>query len=190
MLGLMKNFFKRYMPTREQLSKNRLLTVLGDSLFKAVLWHPHRRSVQRAVAIGLFWTMPPIPLQMLVASFFCIRFKANLPLALALVWTTNPVTLAPITLVQYHIGAWLLGYSDEKAGMLAEMMADASIFSAIVSIASEVALLVLPVFLGAIFMGSILATIGYFLAAYIWRWRVGRRWQARVQKRLVLSTGS
>lgn len=178
------------MPSPEKLRDNRFLAVLGERLFSSSLWRPHRRAVQRSVALGLFWTMPPIPLQMLIVAFFCIRFKANIPISLALVWTTNPITLAPITLLQYHIGAWLLGYSDEKAGMLAEMMTEASIFASLVAIASEVALLVLPVVLGAIFMGIFLAIIGYILTDFIWRWRVSTIWRRRTQKRMARTSDS
>ena len=179
---LMKNLLKRYRLSPEKLRENRLLKVLGQRLFNTQLWRPRRRSAQRGAAIGLFWTMPPIPLQMLVTAFFCIRFKAHLPIALGLVWVTNPITLVPITLLQYRIGSYLLGFDTQQEQQLEDAMMDTSFFTTLFTIVSEAAALVLPVFCGALVLGTLLAIAGYTLTGAIWRWRLSRRWRARASR--------
>ena len=58
------------------------------------LWGFKRTSVARGCAIGLFCCMIPMPLQMLLAAAIALVWKANIPLSVALVWVSNPLTMA------------------------------------------------------------------------------------------------
>jgi uncharacterized protein (DUF2062 family) len=46
--------------------------------------------------VGLFCAFIPVPFQMLLAAPSAIIFSANLPVSIALVWITNPITMPPI----------------------------------------------------------------------------------------------
>lgn len=65
-------------------------------------------AVRRGLAVGLFWAMAPMPFQMAPATLFCWLARGNLPLALVCVWISNPLTYAPIFLVEFQVGKWLL----------------------------------------------------------------------------------
>ena len=65
-------------------------------------------AVRRGLAVGLFWAMIPMPLQMAPAALFCWLARGNLPLALVCVWISNPLTYAPIFLLEFQVGKWLL----------------------------------------------------------------------------------
>jgi len=72
------------------------------------LWIPCRDTVANGVTIGVFFSMLILmPFQMLAAALVAMRARANIPLAMAFCWISNPVTFAPLLWVQYRIGDWM-----------------------------------------------------------------------------------
>lgn len=167
-----RRFFKRYMPHPDRI-KGSSLRFLGKLIHEPNLWHLNRHSVSRAMAIGLFWAMIPMPMQMLAAALCALPARANLPTAAGLVWITNPLTMPVIFYFNYRVGAALLG--TPAFGMPPEM-----------SLAWVGRLLQTqwqPLLLGSIVVGIVLAILGYCLTLLYWRWWVGRSWRHRQQKR-------
>jgi len=76
-------------------------------LFDRCLWVPCRATVAIAMSIGLFFSMMPIPFQMLPAAILAMRFRANVPFAMAACWVSNPLTNLPIWLAQFRLGQWM-----------------------------------------------------------------------------------
>lgn len=76
-------------------------------LFHRSLWIPCSTTVSTALSIGLFFSMLPIPFQMFPAALVAMRFRANIPFAMAACWITNPFTQVPIILSQFRLGHWL-----------------------------------------------------------------------------------
>jgi len=103
-----KKFLLRYLPTPHLIRENPALRPLSRWLHEPDLWHLHRRSVAGATFIGVFCAFLPIPFQMLLAAFLAIVSRCNLPISVALVWITNPITMTPIFYFAYRLGAWLL----------------------------------------------------------------------------------
>jgi uncharacterized protein (DUF2062 family) len=168
-----KNFIKKYLPDPEKLKQSKALHFLGDVLHDPNLWHLNRRSVIRAFAIGLFWGCIPMPLQMGMAAIFAIKLNANLPLSVATVWFSNPVTMPPIFYFEYLVGAWLLSIParpfeyELSFAWLAEKLYEIG----------------LPLYIGSVFCGIILALIGYFGVNALWRQNVKARWKKRQETR-------
>ena len=104
-----RHLIKRYTPDPVELKKHKVLRHLGVLLHDENLWHLNRRSVSGGVAAGLFWAMIPIPVQMVIAALSAILFRINLPISVALVWLTNPLTIPPVFYTNYLVGTWLLG---------------------------------------------------------------------------------
>ncbi|MFO7955526.1 MAG: DUF2062 domain-containing protein [Candidatus Brocadiia bacterium] len=83
--------------------------VLGEHIFGARLWGPHRRAVANGLALGLFIAFTPtIPFQMLLAVAGAVVLKVNLPAAVVGVWVTNPFTAVPIYLTANRLGKHIL----------------------------------------------------------------------------------
>lgn len=105
----MKQRLKRLIPKRETILNHKKLQWLNKHLHNDNLWHYNRSSVATAFAVGLFSAFVPVPFQMILAVIGSIWFSANIPIAVALVWITNPLTMPPIYYAIYKFGAWILG---------------------------------------------------------------------------------
>ena len=88
-----KKIIKRMMPDHQTIKENKYLKIFGNLLHNANLWHLNRHSVAKAFAVGLFFAFIPVPFQMVLAAGLAIIVHANLPLSIALVWITNPLTM-------------------------------------------------------------------------------------------------
>ncbi|MGJ8695630.1 MAG: DUF2062 domain-containing protein [Verrucomicrobiaceae bacterium] len=90
-----------------QLRQRKWLQKLIHPMFDRELWHPCRDTVSSGLSIGLFVSMLPMPGQMIVAAFGAVKLRANIPLAIATCWVTNPFTQVPIMLFQERFGDFL-----------------------------------------------------------------------------------
>lgn len=72
------------------------------------LWIPCRHTVASGLAIGLFFSVIPIPFQMIPATVLAIRAKSNVPFAIAATWVSNPVTTPFILWAQMRLGDWMI----------------------------------------------------------------------------------
>ncbi|MEO0017807.1 MAG: hypothetical protein RLZZ522_1090 [Verrucomicrobiota bacterium] len=80
---------------------------LSAPLFRRTLWQPCRDSVASGLAAGLFFAVMPMPFQTVPAVLFAMRFRGNVPIAMAACWLTNPFTQVPVTWFQFRLGEWL-----------------------------------------------------------------------------------
>ncbi len=164
-----RRLFKRYMPHPDRIKDNKSLRFLGGLIHDPNLWHLNRHSVARAMAIGLFWAMIPMPMQMLAAAALAIPLRANLPISVGLVWLTNPITMPPIFYTTYKLGAWLM---DMPAVTMPDELSMAWV-------AAELAVLWKPLYLGSLVAGLGLSLLGYATTTFYWRWWVQHSWQKR-----------
>lgn len=168
-----KDLLKKYLPTPESIRNNKSLKFLGDVVHEPNLWHMNRHSVTKAIAIGLFWGCIPMPFQMVAAAFFAIWLNANLPLSLATVWFSNPITMPAIFYFEYLIGAAVLGMPS--LGFEYELTWE--------WLSERIYSVGVPLYLGSIICGIILAVAGYFGVAWLWQRSVRKRWAERVALR-------
>ncbi|MGB5736759.1 MAG: DUF2062 domain-containing protein [Thiohalocapsa sp.] len=105
----MKRWLKGIMPDPREILDSKYLRVFGTLLQDPNLWHLNRRSASGAFAVGLFvMYLPPLG-QMFLAAAAAIKLRVNLPIAVSLVWVSNPLTIPPMFYLAYAIGAGLLG---------------------------------------------------------------------------------
>ena len=133
------------------------------------LLHLNRHSVSLAVFIGIFCAFVPIPIQTLMVIAMCFWQGANLPLAMVIIWMSNPLTIPPMFYLTYKLGSYILGTTlgDFSVTLSWEWFSQ---------LGSEI---LLPLFVGSILAGTVLASIGYFFVLFLWRWKVIKDWEHR-----------
>lgn len=97
------------MPTRTELESHKWLRFLHRHMHHEFLWRFDQKGMAKAAMIGLFMCMMPMPFQMIPAAVLALFLRANLIIAVALVWVSNPVTMLPMLYGAYLFGCWLLG---------------------------------------------------------------------------------
>ncbi|PZU61116.1 MAG: DUF2062 domain-containing protein [Sphingobium sp.] len=165
-------------PTRESLENNRVLAPVAHRVLEPSLWRFTRRSVPRGVALGLFvGIFLLIPgLQIAGAALLALTFRANIPVAAAMTFLSNPATTPFILWASVYIGNITLGRSADLSGLMALIHNGAGLRQWSAWLFSEAA----PAMLFGLFIISFVsALVGYFLAIWFWRVRMGRKWQAR-----------
>ncbi len=168
-----RRILKRYSPSPKTIRENRILSVLGDDLHKPSLWILNRSSVARAFAIGLFCAWIPFPLQTVLAALLAIYYRANLPLSVALVFITNPITIPPMFYFAYKLGSVMLGMELHAVEMDLSWYWFTSILGQIWQ----------PLLFGCLILAIVSSAVGYFTINTIWRQGVRTRWKERVERR-------
>ncbi len=69
----------------------------------------NRKSISRGILIGLFWGFIPMPMQMLAVLAVTPFIKFNVPIAISMVWLSNPITMPFMYYMEYQTGNFLLG---------------------------------------------------------------------------------
>ncbi|QIK38060.1 DUF2062 domain-containing protein [Caldichromatium japonicum] len=166
----MRKWLKQWTPTPAQIHGNRFLRIFGGLLHDPNLWHLNRRSVANAVAVGLFvMYLPPIG-HTPIAAALAIWLRINLPIAVALVWISNPLTMPPMYYLAYLIGCWTLGLQSQ--GFDPGFWLDWHHWLEILE----------PMLVGCLICSTLCALAGYTAVRLLWRYWVVlqfRRRQAR-----------
>jgi uncharacterized protein (DUF2062 family) len=173
--------YRRYLPTREKLREFRSLKFLGEMIFEPNLWHFNRHSVSFAFLVGIFCCFLPIPFQMVPCVLLCVWIRCNVPLSIALVWISNPVTMPPMFYSTYKLGTWMLG----RESQVSRVNLSWEWLSAQFTVVWE------PLLLGSLLTGITLGSLAFVIVRIYWRWRVARHWSMRrFRRRLAQSIHS
>ena len=138
-----------------------------------MVWHLNRRSVAGGVAVGLFISWVPIPLQMLLAAVIAAVLRVHVPVSVVMVWFTNPLTFAPLLYAAWRSGSMILGKP-----VLAEPLTF-SPDSILVSAGQAWPMLLT----GMLFCASVSAVFGFGATLLVWRIHAIRRWKNRRLRR-------
>ena len=169
----------RHIPRRETIHEHRLLRPFAKPLSNPALWRMTRRSVPRAVALGLGIGIIIPFMHTVIAAILAIPLRANVAITAALTLLVNPLTYAPIYYGCYLVGSWELHHdsgvidpraAEQVSGELGRIMF--WLHHASGSIA-----------LGILTVAAAAAAIGYVLSAVLWRWWLGSKWRQRRQAR-------
>lgn len=168
-----KKFIQRYLPDPRKLQKGKFLRIFGRLSQNTNLWHLNRRSASGAFAVGLFVAFLPLPAHMLIAASFAILLRVNLPLSVALVWITNPITITPVMYASYKMGSILLHHPPQPFHFEWSFEWLRAGFATVLP----------PILVGSIFFGTIAAVLGYITVRTLWRQAVRTAWRKRGEER-------
>jgi uncharacterized protein len=176
----LSDLIRKHMPTREQMAGNRFIRPFAHRVLRSELWRFTRRSVPRGVALGLLVGIIIPFAQILFAALLSAPIRANVPLAAATTFVTNPFTTPALWVAAYWVGSWLL-------------RVDAATIVAPVNTAIERTELqqflewltgaTMVTAFGLIVIAVVSASISYLLSVWVWRVIIARKWARRKARR-------
>ncbi|QIB67361.1 DUF2062 domain-containing protein [Kineobactrum salinum] len=164
---------KQWLPSPARIREFPCLHMLGDWIYQSNLWHLNRYSASMAFFTGLFVAFLPLPGQMVIAAVTAVLLRCNLPLSVALVWISNPVTMPAIFYMAYRVGALLI---DVPVQVMEFELSCAWL-------RARLDLIWRPLLVGSLLCGVLFGSLGYFVVNLLWRWRVSRQWHKRQRRR-------
>ena len=117
----------------------------------------------------MFCAFVPVPGQTVLAIAGSIVIGCNLPVALCTVMITNPLTVAPLFIAAYKLGAWL--WNAPPTTIEFELSLN--------WLRTEFAAIWEPFVLGCFALGASTAAIGHGAVRLIWRIHVVTSWRER-----------
>ena len=169
---------REHSPTREQLARNRFIRPFAGRVLASELWRFTRRSVPRGAALGMvvgIFVMIP-GLQIAVAALLALPFRANIPVAAAATFTSNPLTTPFILLAAVMVGNNVFGLTADPQHFRFLVESGAGIEQWSSWLASDAA----PAMLGGLAIIALTsAVIVYVVADWFWRYRIARKWRRR-----------
>jgi len=130
-------FIKKYKIPREYLSVN-------------------RKSITRGLLVGIFWGFIPMPMQMLAVVFTTPFFRFNVPIALTMVWLSNPLTMPIMYYMEYITGTFILSMEQLHVEM------------SIPWFKTHLDDIFIPLYVGTFFYAIIISSLIYFLTNWLW----------------------
>jgi hypothetical protein len=178
MVRFWQRFFRENAPSREQMLASRWLKPFGQRIAHSELWRFTRRSVPRAVFAGLFigiFLMVP-GLQIVGAALLAMPMRANIPIAAAMTFLSNPLTTPFFLYAAIDVGG-RIGFKTDLASFVA--LRGESVSQWLQWLWSDAA----PALVAGLFLiGLGVALIGYIVSLVVWRWWVGRKWRQRIAR--------
>lgn len=177
MVERISRWLEKNAPKREELAQNRLMKPFASRVLRSDLWRFTRRSVPRGVGIGLlvgiFLMIPG--LQIIGAALLSVPFRANIPIAAAMTFLSNPATTPFILMCSIMIGDYL-GFHADLATFYSLYDRGASIGDWFAWLASDAA----PALISGLLVISVGAgLVGYIISGFVWRWWQMRKWRRR-----------
>lgn len=177
MVERLTRWLRHNAPKREDLAEHRMMRPFASRILRSDLWRFTRRSVPRGIAVGLavgiFLMIPG--LQIVGAALLAVPFRANIPLAAAMTFLSNPATTPFILIASLFVGNTLGFHADLNAFYaLYERGARGSEWLAWVASDAAPALIS-----GLLVIAAVAAGVGYLISGVVWRWWTGRKWKRR-----------
>ncbi|WP_047198274.1 DUF2062 domain-containing protein [Caldimonas brevitalea] len=171
MKALLARRLRNQLPQREELARSRWLRPVATHVLAPELWRMRGESVARGVAVGMFWAFIVPVAQILFATVHCVWWRANIPVAAAITFITNPLTVGGWLWLAYQVGSVLVQapppqLPGDGAGVIELLQA-----------------IGLPAAVGMGLFATVGAAVGYVGVKMVWRFRLSRRLKARAQQR-------
>ena len=156
---------------KKKSSSPKLDTLMKKYKIPRELLAVNRKMVARAVLVGMFVAMIPMPMQMLAVVLIAPFFRFNVPIGVSLVWITNPFTMPVIYYVEYITGNFL---------MMQEGVHDVHL--SMEWFTNNIADIFLPLYVGTAFYSVVFAIGGYYLVNWCWIMSVKREKKDKKKK--------
>jgi uncharacterized protein (DUF2062 family) len=168
-----RRIIRKFIPDPHRIVQRKGLRWLAPIVNDSNLFHLNRYSVSLAFFVGIFVAFIPMPSQMIIAALISLWVRCNLPIAISLVWITNPITMPPMFLGTYLVGTWLLGSETIEFTLSLDLE----------WWRTEGVKIWKPLIVGSLATGIVAGAISYISIFNAWRWYVQRNWNKRKAER-------
>jgi uncharacterized protein (DUF2062 family) len=173
------NWARTHLPTREALERNRWVRPFAHIVLRPDLWRFNRRSVPRGIALGLFAGILIPFAHSLIAATTAVLFRANVPVAVAATWSSNPATWMLIFPGAIAISRGL-GMNADMHQFMALLHHDAGLAAWGHWLLSSAAPALM---LGLLVEATVVAALGYAATVLFWRLHIARQRNNSVRRR-------
>jgi uncharacterized protein (DUF2062 family) len=107
-----RSLFKTYRALKHprKLKKSRIMRWFARHFLHKHVWRPSQHTLAGGMAVGMFVTLQLLPIQTVTSIILSAIFRVNIPIAVALCWVSNPVTVPFLALAEYKLGKWVLAF--------------------------------------------------------------------------------
>ena len=104
----LRDALRARIPSRQELAAQPWLKPIAAHLLDPKLWTAQHESVARGAAIGVFWAFVIPFAQIIFAAAHCVWWRANIPVAAAITFITNPFTVGFWLYLAYNVGSLVI----------------------------------------------------------------------------------
>ncbi len=150
--SMIRKFFRK-----KANSKGKIDTFLDKYNLPRTYFNINRRMITRGVFIGLFWGFIPMPMQMLAVIAVTPFIRFNVPVAIAMVWLSNPFTMPFMYYMEYLTGNFILGHEG-----IHDIELTLDWFS------NNIDAIFVPLYVGTAFYSIVVSSLVYLLLNWLW----------------------
>jgi uncharacterized protein (DUF2062 family) len=168
-----RRFFKRLSRQRHSLDGRWFMRPFRALLANPAYWSIHRTNVTRAVALALLVAFIPLPIHLPTVTILALLLQVNIPVALATVFVSNPLTMVPQYYLCYWVGSRILGTRVQEFAF--EMSWQ--------WIQTDLLTIWKPFLLGCLVSGIVAAILGYVILGSLWHYTLVMKYHERKRQR-------
>ncbi|MBN2825596.1 MAG: DUF2062 domain-containing protein, partial [Campylobacterales bacterium] len=117
----------------------------------------NRKSISRGIGLGLFIAFIPMPFQMFAVLALTPFIRFNVPIAITMVWLSNPLTMPPMYYMEYETGLYFLNQPP-----LPDIELTLEWFQ------KNIDKIVVPLYLGTFFYSVSVSLVAFLLINILW----------------------
>lgn len=175
---------RRFLPTTEEVRNSRVVRWMGPAVQHPRLWHVSRRGAALGLAIGVFFGFLLPVAQIPCAAVLAVGLRANITLAVAGTFVTNPFTFPPIYYLAYQIGCSVLGTTKSVLYIPEFEVAPEQVASWFAWAVDGLAGLGKPLIVGLVLLAVVGSVATYMAVMAAWRVRILSKLRQRQRRRL------
>ena len=183
-----KHFFERWLPSVERVKQSRVMALFGQQILHPQIWYVNRRSITKAMFVGTFLGLIPLPFHGVLIIAAVLLLRINLPLCLALSWLSNPITVVPIIYAGFWTGTQVFDVQMVNEAMIKGVLHQVSHWLSHWGQGHVDLSLAKILMVGTLLLAFLSASLVALSTNLLWRWSVIRHWKKRQQIRARCAT--
>ncbi|MCB4743018.1 MAG: DUF2062 domain-containing protein [Sulfurovum sp.] len=163
---MIRQFFKKIATHKDKFDH-----ILDKYKIPKEYFNVNRHMITKGILVGLFWGFIPMPMQMAGVMITTPLMRFNVPIGLATVWLSNPITYPPLWYLEYLTGNLLMGREN-----LHDIELTMEWFS------NHWDDIFIPLYIGTAFYSTIVSYLIYLLLNWLWKCSAMQEWDTRKKR--------